>query len=108
MNLRVLAGANADVTEALTWLATRRRYGVLRSLWLAWLAAQDAIEAAPRLYPPAEDPGLPDGIEVRNYLVIRHGYRVVYAVAADEVVVVAFARTRRSSEHWLSRLADLN
>jgi plasmid stabilization system protein ParE len=103
MTLIVRPQANAEVTEAMSWLVARQWYtaaGALRRLWEAGLTA---IETAPRLHPPAED--APTGYEVRNYLLPKYGYRIVYQVRPDELLVVAFLRTSRRPGSWHDRLA---
>jgi plasmid stabilization system protein ParE len=102
MTLRVHPEANADVTEALAWLIRRHRPNVAGRLWRLWLSGLDAIEADPGRYAIADD--APTGRNVRNYLLPRYGYRILYEVMTTEVIVLAFARGRRRQGHWRARL----
>jgi plasmid stabilization system protein ParE len=102
MSFQVRPAANADVQDALVWLIRRERYAAAAGVWVEWVAGQTAIEATPRLYPPADD--APAGREVRNYLTRRYGYRIVYEVTPADTVVLAFLHVRRRPAAWLRRL----
>lgn len=105
MNLYVLPEAHGDMSEALIWLVGKRRYGAIRTLWQGWQTGLDAIIANPRMYSLAED--APAGVEVRNYLLPRSQYRIVYLVRSSDLVVIALTRGRRQQELWLSRLPQV-
>ena len=102
MTLRIHPEANGEVTEALAWLIRKHRPNVAARLWRFWLAGLDAIEANPLLSPIADDS--PSDREVRNYLLPRYGYRIVYEATPTGLIVLAFARGRRRQGHWLPRL----
>ena len=103
MSFQVRPAANADVRDALAWRVRRRQYGAAAGIWAEWVAGQTAVEAGPRLYPPAHD--APPGREVRNYLTRKYGYRIVYEVTPADIVVLAFVHVRRRSTAWLDRLS---
>ena len=102
MSFRIDPRANGDVTDAVSWFIQYQRYTVAGRLWRYWLEALDKIEANPQRYPPADD--APTGREVRNYILPRYGYRVVYEVAGPDVTIVALSHGRRRGRHWLPRL----
>jgi plasmid stabilization system protein ParE len=102
VTFRVDVRAEADLTEALRWLAVRGRGTAIGRLWVEWVDGLDRVRAAPQLYPPADD--APAGREVRNYLTRRYGYRIVYEVTQTETIVLAFVRARRRPTAWLGRL----
>jgi plasmid stabilization system protein ParE len=62
------------------------------------------IRAQPRLYPPADD--APPGVEVRNLVLRRSPYRVVYTFAGDDIVILAVAHLRRRPGYWRDRLTS--
>jgi|GEM_PF-6981927 len=90
--------------EALTWLVKRHRYEVAGRLNLLWEAGLERIQFQPRAYPVVDDPV--GEREIRNFLLPRYGYRIVYELAGDELHVLAFARGRRNSGHWHDRITD--
>lgn len=102
MTFRVKPEAEADAIEAIAWQFRRQRYSAAAGPHAEWEAGQSAIEAMPRLYPPADD--APAGREIRNYLTRRYGYRIVYEVTPTETVVLAFVCARRRPAAWLGRL----
>ncbi len=102
MNFRVLPAANGEVTEALAWYVRRFQFRAVARLWAMWLDGQNRIAANPRMYPLAEDN--PSAFEIRNYILPRYGYRIVYQLHANEIVVSSFSRGQRRSAHWLARV----
>lgn len=105
MKLRVEPEANGEVAEALAWQVRRFRYDVASRLWQLWNAGLAAIEARPWAYPMVED-WPTDEPSIRNYLLPRYGYRIVYRIKDDNILVVAFARGQRNSGHWHDRITD--
>lgn len=65
-------------------------------------AAIHRVAAQPRLYGMV-DPRV-RGREVRQTLVHRFPYRVIYEVTRTDVVIVAFVHTRSSDRRWRRRL----
>jgi plasmid stabilization system protein ParE len=61
------------------------------------------IAAQPRLYGRVSPPVR--GREVRQALVRRFPYTVVYEVTANEVIIVAVVHVRRSQRVWRRRLS---
>lgn len=105
MKLTVEPAANGDVAEALAWQVRQFRFDVVGRLWRLWNAGLNAIEASPWTYPMVEDwPTVEPSI--RNYLLPRYGYRIIYRVKGEEILVVAFARGRRNAGHRHDRITD--
>jgi hypothetical protein len=102
VNYRVLTEAHGEAMEAVVWMVVHKRYDVARKLWRMWSAGQDAIQANPRRYPKAED-GTKKW-EVRNYILPKYGYRIVYQLTSEEIVVLAFCRGRRRPAYWAERI----
>jgi hypothetical protein len=102
VNFRVLPEANGEVTEALGWFAERHRFRALGLLWSMWLDGLDRIEANPRMYPRAEDNSTP--YEIRNFILPNYGYRIVYQIQGNDLVVLSLCRGQRRSAHWLDRV----
>jgi hypothetical protein len=73
--------------------------------WQLWLDGLDAIEANPWMYPMVEDwPTIEPSI--RNYLLPKYGYRIVYRIKGEEILVVAFGRGQRRPGHWIGRITE--
>ncbi len=102
MKLFILPAANEDRFEALSWLMERGWYRAAGLLWNAWDEALDEIAASPRRFPPVES--APTGMEVREYFLLKLGYRVVFEVRSTEVRIVSFGRFRRHDRLWMDRL----
>mgnify|MGYP002780350974 FL=1 len=79
-----------------------RSPGLGNDLALQWMAALRTIQSNPRLHPLADD--APIGEEVRNYLLRGLSYRVICLVEDSELMVLAFAHTKRRPGYWLARL----
>jgi plasmid stabilization system protein ParE len=105
MKLRVQPEANGDVTEAMSWFVRQHRFEVAGRLWRLWNAGLDAIEISPWTYPMVEDWPTIDP-SIRNYLLPKYGYRIIYRVKDEDVLVVAFGRGRRKPGHWIDRLSE--
>lgn len=60
------------------------------------------IRTQPQLYATADD--APSGVEVRNYVLLRFPYRVVYTVDNADISIVAVAHLRRRPGYWHRRL----
>jgi plasmid stabilization system protein ParE len=102
MNLPSHPAAWREADDAIDWYAARSpRTGV--RFTDAIDRAVDDIAANPRMYPLADD--APPGDEVRNLIMSRFPYRVVYLLNGTQVVIVAVAHTSRPPGYWHSRLA---
>ena len=64
----------------------------------------EMLERLPQLYPLVEDDLPPH--EIRNAILDRFDYRVIYLVRPNEVVILTVTHTSRRPEHWHDRLAD--
>ena len=103
MKVRTLAAANEDnLTISRTINGERAGWGDRFLDELAKIA--ETLERFPQLYPPAEDGLQPH--EVRNAVMDRFDYRVIYLVRPDEAVILAVSHTSRRPYHWHRRLAD--
>lgn len=102
MNFRVLPEANREVTEALGWFAERHRYRAVGLLWSMWLDGLELIKENPRRYPRAEDNPTP--YEIRNYILPKYGYRIVYQIEGSDHVILSLCRGQRRTAHWLDRV----
>lgn len=103
MTVRELSNVAAELDRISSHLESERRGRGLKFL-RAFHAAVAQIRQFPQIYSLADD-GLPPH-EVRNAILERFDYRVVYLVRPDEVVLLTVAHTSRRPEHWHRRLAD--
>jgi toxin ParE1/3/4 len=95
MSVAFHPAARREADDAIDWYAARSpRTGV--RLADALDRAVDDIAASPRSHPP--------GDEVRNLLLTRFPYRVVYLLQDDQTVIVAVAHTSRRPGYWHQRL----
>jgi plasmid stabilization system protein ParE len=105
MTLRTTPAAIEDVAYLADQLEIDRAGRGARFL-AAYRTAAENIERFPQMYPDAGD-GLP-GLEIRNALLDRFEYRVVYLVRETEAVIVAVTHARRRSGSWHSRVTELD
>lgn len=70
----------------------------------AYERVRETLERFPQLFSPVEDDVPPH--EIRNAILERFDYRVVYLVRPDEAVILAVAHTDRRPGHWHRRLDD--
>jgi toxin ParE2 len=97
MNIRLLEPALAELDEAIAWYAEQ-----VPRLDQKFL---DEIEQARRRiveYPYAWH-ALGDGI--RRFRLWRFPYGLIYAVEAEEIVVIAVAHLHREPTYWRSRVS---
>ena len=98
MNVRFLAPARQELAEAADYYNSRRE-----GLGDAFLREVETgvarIVRLPLAWPVIRG-------EIRKYLIRRFPYRILYAVEADDVVIVAVAHLRRDPEYWVDRLGD--
>ena len=103
MIVRVLDGAEADLDSAAVRLEARTS-GVGFRLVREYGSALERLESQPYMNPLVDDP-LPDR-EIRNALILRATYRIVYEVRSEECLVLAVLDTRRRPGRWHSRILD--
>ena len=101
MTLKILPVAEAEADRAAVELESARP-GIGFDFTRAYDQALINIAADPERYPLAEDS--PEKTAARYVYLARFRYRIVYAVLADEVLVVAVAHTSRQPEYWHARL----
>ncbi len=102
MSLPFHTEARREAERAVEWTADNRSARDALRLVEALEQATDEIAARPRRYPTAED--APDGAEVRNLILPRLPYRVVFLVRPEGVIVLAVAHTSREPGYWTERL----
>lgn len=105
MNIRSTEAADADLLDIARRFETERP-GLGEAFFAAYRGAAENIERFPRMYPETDD-GFP-GIETRNAILERFGFRVIYWVRATEVVILAVWRGSRRPGSWNHRLLDHN
>src|SRR2546425_1012988 len=103
MTIRVLDAVDGDLISAARFLEQRRPEWGLQ-LFAEYRTVLENLERFPQLYALVEDE-LP-GREVRNALLARLKYRIVYEVRNEEVLVVAVLHTSRRENLWHSRLEN--
>ncbi|MGL6096716.1 MAG: type II toxin-antitoxin system RelE/ParE family toxin [Fimbriiglobus sp.] len=102
MSLPFHPEARREAERAVAWTADNRSARDALRLVDALERAADEIAAQPRRYPAADDG--PDGAEVRNLVLLRLPYRVVFLVRPEGVIVLAVAHTSREPGYWTERL----
>jgi hypothetical protein len=105
MTYRILYGARQDALAAEARLE-REHPGYGDAFADEFVAAVRAVLDRPRLHPPAAD--APPGYEVREHLIRRFNYRVIYAILDDEILFVTVVHAHRRPRSWHRRLRDLN
>ena len=100
MNVRLLAPAAAELDEAVAWYAAQAP-GLDRRFIDEMLMARKRIAERPYAWHP-----LADG--VRRFRLGRFPYGVIYAVEADEIVVLAVAHLHRKPNYWRGRQSRPN
>lgn len=101
MSLPFHPAARREADDAIDWYAARSPTTGVR-FTAALDRAVDDIAAGPRTYPTADD--CPPGKEVRNLIVVRFPYRVVYLISTTGVTILAVAHTSRQPGYWHHRL----
>jgi toxin ParE2 len=99
MNVRLLAPATAELDEAVAWYAAQA--AGLERRFIDERTARKRIAERPHAWRP-----LGDG--VRRFRLGRFPYGLIYAVEADEIVVLAVAHLHRKPNYWRSRLSSPN
>lgn len=103
MIVRVLDAANDDLYSAASRLEARQS-GVGIRLIREYKVALERMESQPFLNPPVDVP-IPFR-DIRNALVLRATYRIIYEVRPAECIVLSVIDTRRRPGTWHSRISD--
>ena len=99
MNVRQLPGATVDLEEALGYYA-RISEALVDALLAEVAAARDRIVEFPQAWHPLGNEGL------RRYVLGRFPYAIVFRASPEEIVIVAYAHTRRLPRYWSSRMQE--
>lgn len=99
MKLTVLTEATRSYLETMSWLIANKLNRVWKNLWNYWNEGLNEILADPFRFPQTED-GPRDPV-YRNYPTPRYGYRIIYEIAKDEIIIHAFMHARRKPGIWL-------
>lgn len=97
MIVRQLPGATADLDEALDFYA-RISPSLVEALLDEVIAAQRRIAGFPQAWHPLGAKGL------RRFVLGRFPYAIIFRAKPDEILIVAYAHTRRLPGYWRSRL----
>lgn len=100
MKVRLLSVASQEMAEALAWYRQRSP----RAAEMFWLKLHDARRSIV-LYPFAA-PAI--SANVRRFIVAGFPYDLIYAVLADEIVILAVAHHSRQPGYWKERLARIH
>jgi plasmid stabilization system protein ParE len=103
MTARSIPEAQWDIIDASDYY-DRAQAGLGNDFVVEARAAMGRIAGQPRLYPRVIPPVR--GREVRQALVRRFPYTVVYEVTSAEVIIVAVVHVRRSQRVWRRRLSS--
>jgi plasmid stabilization system protein ParE len=103
MKVRALQAATDDLKSAADYLEAARS-GTGGRLIAAYREVVRQLRIFPQLFSLVEDDFPPH--EVRNAILERFYYRVIYLVKPDEAVILAVTHTSRRPEHWHGRPAD--
>ena len=103
MTVRTLVPADDEMNAVVDDLEYHRR-GTGKRFLAAFRQVYSNVERFPQMYSLVDD-DFP-GYEVRNAIVERFHYRVIYLVRPDELVILAVAHTSRRPGHWHGRLDD--
>jgi plasmid stabilization system protein ParE len=99
--IRIDAEALDELVEAARWYEERERgRGALFSN--VAFARVEALGSFPDAGVPVQ--GVSGALLARQVRLLRYPYLVVYAVADDEIRVVAFAHERQQPGYWTDRL----
>jgi plasmid stabilization system protein ParE len=102
MNFTIHPEADEEIDRAAVRYE-RRQLGLGLAFVAAVREAYARLQQDPGLQPPADD--APPGYEVRNALLRRFPYRVVFLVESSDLTILAVAHFRRRAGYWHSRMA---
>ncbi len=97
MNIRLLAPAQAELDEAITWYAAQAP-GLGEAFLIETLKTIKLIEQFPAVWHPLTP-------HIRRCRLKRFPYSVVYTLDDDNILVLAVAHQHRKPTYWRSRLA---
>jgi toxin ParE1/3/4 len=100
VRLRILVEAEEEAQQAARWYEERQG-GLGQDFLNALSGALQAIEQEPQRFAPVET--IRSRREVRQYLLERFSYAVIYEVRVEEVLVLAVAHVRRRPNYWKRR-----
>ena len=99
MNVRQLPGATADLDGALGFYA-KISEGLVDALLAEVATARRHIVEFPQAWHSLGSEGL------RRYVLGRFPYAIVFRPGPDEILIVAYAHTRRLPGYWKSRVQE--
>lgn len=100
MRVVVHAEASAELEAAALWYEEHRA-DLGQDLLAEAARAIELIEQSPETWPPWLQ--VPHR-GVRQFLLTRFPFRVLYVTGRDQVLIVAFAHTSRDPSYWLGRV----
>ena len=100
MRVVLHAGAVADLTAAGDWYESQVR-GLGLDLADEVQRSLDVIAESPSTWPLW--PGVPEGLNVRRFLLTGFPFAIAYALEGDRIVVLAVAHLRRRPGYWMGR-----
>jgi len=103
MKVRSLVVAEDDARSAAEYLESERT-GLRQRFFQEFRRVVANIRRFPQMYALVDD-NIP-GHEIRNAILERLKFRIVYFVAPTEVVIVAVDHTSRRPGHWHQRLNE--
>ncbi len=103
MRLVVHEEATAELEAAAIWYE-QHRIDLGQDLLAETARAIELIEQSPETWPPWHK--VPHR-GVRQFLLTRFPYRVLYVIRGEDALVVAFAHTSRDPTYWVGRLRQV-
>lgn len=104
MNQRILPDAMEDARLTAARLE-REQSGYGLAFSALFDSAVDRCRDMPRLFAPTEDG--PEGVETREVVIERFNQRVIYAVTATEIVILAVEHAHRRPGAWVRRIEEV-
>jgi plasmid stabilization system protein ParE len=105
--VRVLPEARRELLEATHWYKEEDGLSLARAFGADYreqlTRARKLPQSGHAIGPMPADIGL----ELRSFLLARFPYKLVIAVAADEIVVLAVAHQRRRPFYWAPRVDEI-
>jgi toxin ParE1/3/4 len=100
VNVRVLAPALQEITDAAIWF-DKRRVGLGDQFWLAVEAVLERIQSKPAEFAKSEF--ATTDADIRFAIVHRFNYIIHFLVEHDEAQIISVAHAARRPGYWLSR-----
>ena len=98
MDIRFLSVANREVDDAVQWYEARAE-------GLSW-EFLDELDRAVRLVRRYPQAGIQIEPEIRQFLLTRFPYSIIYGIDQKTIVVIAVAHQRRKPNYWADRIHD--